>query len=143
MLKIKLFVPLKVIFNTSNHIFKRSCVTCPQLKQNVKPKPIFHNFLRHNQTNSLKCWKCGVERQNAKQLFCEQCNIIQSPYETQNCFRLFDLSTDFVCSLLRRRSSRSGIEFFARRTPPPAGICSLYRYRSPEQFELFFHSSPH
>ncbi|XP_008191980.2 iron-sulfur cluster co-chaperone protein HscB [Tribolium castaneum] len=44
---------------------------------------------------AIKCWQCGIERKNLGELFCEQCNYIQSPPEKDNYFKIFELEEKF------------------------------------------------
>lgn len=55
-----------------------------------------HNLIpkRFNQ-NAIKCWQCGIERKNVCELFCEQCNFIQSPPEKDNYFKIFEMEEKF------------------------------------------------
>ncbi|XP_018328006.1 iron-sulfur cluster co-chaperone protein HscB, mitochondrial isoform X2 [Agrilus planipennis] len=43
----------------------------------------------------LKCWKCGVEKEAIKEVFCSKCNFIQEPHDTKNFFQLFDIKESF------------------------------------------------
>lgn len=41
------------------------------------------------------CWKCGLERKNTETVFCEECKVIQNPYDTNNYFKVFNLDEKF------------------------------------------------
>lgn len=47
----------------------------------------------------LKCWQCGIERKNIGELFCEQCNYIQTPSERNNFFKMFGIDEKFDIDL--------------------------------------------
>ncbi|GJQ79926.1 hypothetical protein Trydic_g18370 [Trypoxylus dichotomus] len=46
-------------------------------------------------TVSLKCWNCGIERKNVSDLFCESCHTIQNPHERSNYFKVFNLDVTY------------------------------------------------
>ncbi|RZC32312.1 DnaJ domain containing protein, partial [Asbolus verrucosus] len=50
---------------------------------------------RYNQQKPIKCWQCGIERTNISELFCENCSFIQSPQDTNNYFKIFELDEEF------------------------------------------------
>ncbi|KAI4454371.1 iron-sulfur cluster co-chaperone protein hscb [Holotrichia oblita] len=53
-------------------------------------------FFRSTQNTSLlKCWKCGIERKNVSDLFCESCHSIQNPHEKGNYFKVFNLDVTY------------------------------------------------
>ncbi|KRT82939.1 Chaperone [Oryctes borbonicus] len=53
-------------------------------------------FTRLSQnTVSVKCWKCGIERKNLSDLFCESCHAIQNPHEKENYFKVFNLDVTY------------------------------------------------
>ncbi|XP_044762729.1 iron-sulfur cluster co-chaperone protein HscB [Coccinella septempunctata] len=54
---------------------------------------------RLQHTKPIKCWKCGIERQNLHELFCQQCKIIQSPDDEHNYFKLLQHNEDFDIDL--------------------------------------------
>lgn len=60
---------------------------------------VIHNFnyniYRYAQTNSVKCWKCGVEKKSLSELFCDQCNVIQSPQEGKNYFKTLGFGDNY------------------------------------------------
>lgn len=72
--------------------------------QCIKHRP--HNLKYVYKTNSsslrllseikaIKCWKCGIEKKSILELFCDQCNVIQSPHEKENYFKIFGLPDTF------------------------------------------------
>lgn len=61
---------------------------------NLKPTSL--QFFRSTQNTSLlKCWKCGIERKNVSDLFCESCHSIQNPHEKSNYFKVFNVDVTY------------------------------------------------
>ncbi|KAK9886168.1 hypothetical protein WA026_015679 [Henosepilachna vigintioctopunctata] len=46
-------------------------------------------------SKKIKCWKCGIERQNINELFCQKCNIIQYPEVKNNYFKILHCNESF------------------------------------------------
>ncbi|XP_050306094.1 iron-sulfur cluster co-chaperone protein HscB [Anthonomus grandis grandis] len=55
----------------------------------------YQNFYASQKFDSKLCWKCGLERRNPCEVFCEECKTIQSPHETKNYFKIFNLEEKF------------------------------------------------
>ncbi|XP_019753301.2 iron-sulfur cluster co-chaperone protein HscB [Dendroctonus ponderosae] len=88
-----------------NRIKQLSSVTFAKFERN------YHNFNPRLKPNSLSavlyksfvsqrfhpntCWKCGLERKSVAGLFCDQCKVLQTPLETKNFFRIFNLDEKF------------------------------------------------
>lgn len=53
------------------------------------------NIYRYAQTNAVKCWKCGVEKKSVFELFCDQCNVIQSPQGDRNYFKVLGFTESY------------------------------------------------
>ncbi|XP_045465806.1 iron-sulfur cluster co-chaperone protein HscB [Harmonia axyridis] len=73
----KLFNFIQISTNLNNHKFADIIPGCGQKTS---------QRLQH--TKRIKCWKCGIEKQNIYDLFCPQCRIIQSPEDKHNYFKL-------------------------------------------------------
>lgn len=66
-----------------------------QIKDNLRiSSGIFKNFVSQSFDPSV-CWKCGLERKNMANVFCEECSVIQNPHETRNYFRILNLDEKF------------------------------------------------
>ncbi|XP_066139453.1 co-chaperone protein HscB homolog [Euwallacea fornicatus] len=65
------------------------------LKTLIKPFTITSYKNASQRFNQNVCWKCGLERKNAANVFCEECNVIQNPQETHNYFKVFNLEERF------------------------------------------------
>lgn len=88
-----------------NRIRQFSSVTLVKLERNYhnfnsRLKPSSRNAVLHKSFLSQNfhpntCWKCGLERKSATELFCDQCKVLQNPLETKNFFRIFNLSEKF------------------------------------------------
>ncbi|KAG5883074.1 hypothetical protein JTB14_031185 [Gonioctena quinquepunctata] len=48
-----------------------------------------------NGFNHCICWKCGKERKQTAEAFCENCQVIQNPIEKENYFKLFQIEEQF------------------------------------------------
>ncbi|XP_019874738.2 iron-sulfur cluster co-chaperone protein HscB [Aethina tumida] len=59
-----------------------------------------HTTKRYMQT---KCWKCGIER-SRRALFCDKCNMIQSPEVKDNYFKVFEIEERYDVDLKNLRN---------------------------------------
>lgn len=50
----------------------------------------------HARTDSNKCWKCGIDKKLLTELFCEECSVIQGPFDRDNYFRVLDVDESFT-----------------------------------------------
>lgn len=63
----------------------------------IKNFPFINNYtvLNNRRYAQIKCWKCGVEKKSVLELFCDQCNVIQSPQEGSNYFKVLGFSDSY------------------------------------------------
>lgn len=73
----------------SFHTFKS------KIKSDQKVLSVISKNFVSQRFNQNICWRCGLERTKVTAVFCEECHAIQSPHETRNYFRVFDLEEKF------------------------------------------------
>ncbi|KAJ8985187.1 hypothetical protein NQ317_018216 [Molorchus minor] len=75
------------IWNINRYFFDN----CRRNKSpNLKPA-----YVTSKRCSTNICWKCGAHREDAPQVFCDKCNVIQRPHQQENYFKVFDLDENF------------------------------------------------